>query len=89
MAVTAGGKAAGFQSVTKATDVSRSAFDGEEHVVLEGVRVPIASDVQVYNGDSGAWIDLAAAKGYSYTMTLYYSGTLGGDAKVRVIVVGN
>lgn len=88
LAVTAGGKLAGFQSLTKVTDVSRSAFDGEDYVVLDGVRVPISGDVQVYNDDNDTWIDLAAAKGYSDTLTVYYSGKLGGDAKARVIVVG-
>lgn len=88
MAVTAGGKIAGIRSLTKVDGVSRSAFDGEDYVVLEDIRVPIAGNVQVYNGDNGAWIDLAAARGYADTMTVYYSGTLGGDAKARVIVVG-
>lgn len=88
MAVTAGGKIAGFQSLTKVTDVSRSDFDGEDHVVLEGVRVPVSGEVQVYNGDTGAWIDLATAKGYDDTMTVYYSGILGENGKVRVVVVG-
>lgn len=88
LAVTAGGKAAGFQSLTKVAGVPRSDFDGEDYVVLNGVRVPISGNVQVYNGDTGAWIDLASAKGYSDTLTAYYSGKLGGDAKVRVVVVG-
>lgn len=89
LAVTAGGKLAGFQTLTKVTGVSRSAFDGEDYVVLDGVRVPIADGVQVYNGDNDTWIDLATAKGYDSTITAYYSGTLGGNAKVRVIVVGD
>lgn len=88
LAVTAGGKCAGFQTLTKVDDVPRSAFDGEDYVVLDGVRVPISENVQVYNGDNDTWIDLAAAKGYSDTLTAYYSGSLGGDAKVRVVVVG-
>lgn len=88
LAVTAGGKIVGFQSLTEVTNVSRSAFDGEDYVVLEGFRVPIADDVQVYNEDTGTWIDLAGAKSYSDTLRVYYSGALGGDAKVRVIAVG-
>ncbi|MEA4953938.1 MAG: S-layer homology domain-containing protein [Pseudoflavonifractor sp.] len=86
LAVTADKKIAGLASVTKVADVFRSAFDGKDAVVLNDVRVPIASDVQVYNDDSDQWITLAEAKGYSETLTVYYSGTLGGDAKVRVIV---
>ena len=88
LAVTAGGKIAGFQRLTKVTDVARSAFDGEDYMVLEGVRVPIAGNIQVYNKDNGTWIDLAGAKGYADTLTVYYSGTLGGNAKVRVVTVG-
>lgn len=89
MAVTAGGRIAGFQTLTKVTGVSRSDFDGEDYVVLEGVRVPISDTVQVYNRDNDTWIDLITAKGYSDTMTAYYSGALGGNAKVRVVTVGN
>ena len=88
LAVTSGGKVAGFQTLTKATGVSRSDFDGEDYVVLDGIRVPISDRVQVYNGDNGTWIDLSTAKGYDETLTVYYSGTLGGNAKVRVVVAG-
>lgn len=48
-----------------------------------------ASLNMVYNDDNGTWIDLATAKGYDETLTVYYSGTLGGNAKVRVIAVGD
>ena len=88
LAITAGGKIAGVETLTKVDNVSRSAFDEEDYVVLEGIRVPISDSVQVYNDDNDTWIDLAAAKGYSDTLTVYYSGVLGGDAKVRVIAVG-
>lgn len=88
LAVTPGGKVAGFQTLTEVTGVSRSDFDGEDYVVLDGVRVPISDEVQVYNGDNDTWIDLSTAKGYDETLTAYYSGTLGGNAKVRVIVAG-
>lgn len=88
LAVTAGGKAAGFQSLTKVNDVPRSDFDGEDYVVLDGIRVPIFGSVQVYNEDNDAWIDLATAKGYADTLTVYYSGKLGGDAKARIVTVG-
>ena len=88
LAVTAGGRVAGFQELTKAAGVPRSDFSGE-YVVLDGVRVPISDSVQVYNDDNGTWIDLATAKGYDETLTVYYSGTLGGNAKVRVIAVGD
>lgn len=68
--------------------VARSAFDGEDYAVIDGIRIPIAGNVQIYNADSGQWITLAQAKGYSDTMTVYYSGTLGASAKVRLVVVG-
>lgn len=54
-------------------------------MVLDGVRVPISDEVQVYNADNGTWITLSQAKAYTDTFTIYYSGTLGTDAVVRVI----
>lgn len=86
LAVTAGGEVAGLASLTKVTDVARSDFDGVDAVAVNGVRVPLADELQVYNDDSGQWITLAEAKGYSSALTVYYSGTLGADAKVRLIV---
>ena len=88
LAVTAGGKVAGFQTLTKAADVPRSAFDGNDYVVLDGLRVPISDTVQVYNDDTDTWTDLAGAKGYADVLTVYYSGKPGADAKVRVVVAG-
>ena len=40
----------------------------------------------MYNTDNGQWITLAQAKAYTDTFTVYYSSTLGTDAKVRVIL---
>ena len=88
LAVTAGGKLAGIQSLTRVTEVPRADFDGEDAVVLEGIRVPVSDRVQVYNKDNDTWIDLRTAKGYSDTMTVYYSGKPGADAKVRLVTVG-
>lgn len=88
LAVTAGGKIAGFQTLTKVADVPRSAFDGVDYVVLDGLRVPISDTVQVYNDDTDTWTDLAGAKGYADVLAVYYSGKLGADAKVRVVVAG-
>lgn len=85
VAATSDGKTAGVVTLDKVTGVARSAFDGEDAVVLDGVRVPISDDVQVYNADSGTWTTLSAAKAYTDTFTVYYSGTIGSDAKVRVI----
>lgn len=86
LAVTADNQIAGLASLTKVTGVVHSDFDGEDAVAADGVRVPLASDLQIYNEDSEQWITLAEAKGYSDSLTVYYSGTLGGDAKVRLIV---
>ncbi len=85
VAATSDGRTAGVVTLDKVTDVARSAFDGEDAVVLDGVRVPVSDDVQVYNADSGQWITLGEAKAYTDTFTVYYSGTIGSDAKVRVI----
>ncbi|OUQ25743.1 hypothetical protein B5E80_03915 [Flavonifractor sp. An135] len=85
VAATSDGKTAGVVTLDQVTGVTRSAFDGEDAVVLDGVRVPVSDDVQVYNADSGQWITLSEAKAYTDTFTVYYSGTIGSDAKVRVI----
>ena len=88
LAVPSDEKTAGVVTLEKVTAVSGSAFDGEDAVVPNGVRVPISGDVQVYNSDSEQWTTLSAARAYTGTFTVYYSGALGNDAKVRVIFTG-
>ena len=66
-------------------EISRSAFDGSDAVVLDGVRLPIRDAAEVYNSDTWLWTTLEAAKSYSDTFAVYYSGSLGSDAVVRVI----
>lgn len=85
IAVNGEGKAVSVVTLTQSKDVARSSFDREESVVVDGVRVPISDDVQVYNTDNSTWITLSQAKAYTDTFTIYYSGTLGTDAVVRVI----
>lgn len=85
VAATSDGRTAGVVTLNKAAGVARSAFDGEDAVVLDSVRVPISDEVQVYNSDSGQWITLSEAKAYTDTFTVYYSGSIGSNAKVRVI----
>lgn len=85
IAVDGDGKAVAVVTLSQSNSVARSSFDGEDAVVLNGVRVPISDEVQVYNADNGTWITLSQAKGYTDTFTIYYSGTLGTDAVVRVI----
>ena len=85
IAVSGEGKAVAAVTLSRSRDVARSSFDGEDAVVVDGVRVPISDDVQVYNADNSTWITLSQAKAYTDTFTIYYSGTLGTDAVVRVI----
>ncbi|WP_130868621.1 S-layer homology domain-containing protein [Intestinimonas massiliensis (ex Afouda et al. 2020)] len=86
IAVSGEEKAVAVVTLSQSKDVARSSFDGEDAVVVNGVRVPISDDVQVRNGDNSSWITLPQAKAYTDTFTVYYSGTLGTDAVVRVIV---
>lgn len=85
IAVSGDGKAVAVVTLSQSKGVARSSFDGEEAVVVDEVRVPISDEVQVYNADNGTWVTLAQAKSYTDTFTIYYSGTLGTDAVVRVI----
>ncbi|WP_297211311.1 S-layer homology domain-containing protein [uncultured Flavonifractor sp.] len=85
IAVNGEGKVVAVCTLTQAKDVARAAFDGEEAVVVDGIRIPISEEVQVYNTDNGSWITLAQAKAYAGTFTVYYSGTPGTDAVVRIL----
>lgn len=85
IAVNGEGKAVAAVTLSRSRDVVRASFDGEDAVVVDGVRVPVSDDVQVYNADNSTWITLSQAKAYTDTFTIYYSGTLGTDAVVRVI----
>lgn len=76
IAVSSEGKAVEVVSLKKA-DVSRADFDGEEAVVVEGLRVPVSDGVEVYNQETGRWTTLSAAKSYGAELTVYYSGALG------------
>ena len=78
-------RAVSVVALSQSRGVARSAFDGAETVVIDGVKVPISSQVEVYNTDTGKWITLDQAKAYTDTFTVYYSGTPGTDAVVRVI----
>lgn len=85
IAVNAENKVAGTATLTKAAGITRAAFDGTGAVVVDGMRVPVSDEVQVYNTDTEKWTALSTAKGYADTFTVYYSGTLGTDAVARVI----
>lgn len=86
IAANAEGTVVGTAELTTVRQVSRTDFDGQEAVVADGVQIPVSDRVEVYNSDTGNWITLAQAKAYTDTFTIYYSGTLGVDAVVRVIV---
>ena len=60
IAVSSEGKAVEVVSLKKA-DVSRADFDGEEAVVVEGLRVPVSDGVEVYNQETGRWTTRSAA----------------------------
>lgn len=82
------GKIAGIVTLTTVRNVSRSDLsdlDGTSYVVLDGVRVPISDKVQVYNTSTQQWTTLSVAKSFTDSFTVYYSGKLGEDARVRVI----
>ena len=85
LAHTAAGKVAATVRLTKVGGVARAAFDGTDAVVVDGMRTPVSSGVQVYNAATGAWTALEQAKGFADSFTVYYSGTLGEDAVVRVV----
>ena len=88
IAVTDGEKVTGYCALTKASGVSRSAFDSTDAVVVDGVRVPISGGAEVYNESSDSWgMSVEEAKGYADSFTVYYSGTLGQDAQVRIICI--
>lgn len=79
------GEAVAAAELERSGGISRASFDSADTVVIEQVRVPISEEVQVYHVDSGKWTTLSEAKAYADTFTVYYSGTLGLDAVVRII----
>ena len=85
IAVSSEGKAVSVVTLSEAEGVDQSAFDGLDAVVIDGVRVPISDTAEGYNSDTEQWVTLSQARAYSDTFTVYYSGTLGVDAVVRVI----
>ena len=85
IAVSSEGKAVSVVTLGEADHVSQSAFESLDAVVIGGVRVPISDAAQGYNSDTERWVTLSQARAYSDTFTVYYSGTLGVDAVVRVL----
>lgn len=85
IAVSSEGKAVSVVTLGEADHISQSAFESLDAVVIGGVRVPISDAAQGYNSDTERWVTLSQARAYSDTFTVYYSGTLGVDAVVRVL----
>ena len=67
-----------FDTMSKLSKVSSSAWVGKTAVNYSGRTYEVASDVQCYNADTGKWMeDLDAAKNYGGTMNLYaYDGVI-------------
>lgn len=85
IAVSSEGKAVSVVTLGEADHISQSAFESLDAVMIDGVRVPISDAAQGYNSDTERWVTLSQARAYSDTFTVYYSGTLGVDAVVRVL----
>ena len=85
IAVSSEGKAVSVVTLSEAEGVSQSAFESLDAVMIDGVRVPISDTAEGYNSDTEQWVTLSQARAYSDTFTVYYSGTLGVDAVVRVL----
>ena len=67
-----------FDTMSKLSKVSSSAWIGKTAVNYGGRTYEVASDVLCYNADTGKWMDdLDAAKNYGGTMNLYaYDGVI-------------
>ena len=67
-----------FDTMSKLSKVSSSAWIGKTAVNYGGRTYEVPSDVQCYNADTGKWMeDLDAAKNYGGTMNLYaYDGVI-------------
>ena len=86
IAVTADGKVAALAELTRVAGVSRSDFDGTDYVVVDGLKAPIAHNVQVYNTETEQWTTLEEAKSYASSFTVYYDRTLSDGGQIRIIL---
>ena len=86
IAVSGEGKAVSVVTLTRAAGIPRSDFDGLEAAVVNGVRVPIASEVQVYNTETGQWTTLEDAKSFASSFTVYYDKSPSSGGQIRVIL---
>lgn len=65
--------------------LGRSAFLGTETLVSNGIRIPIASDVSVYDSQYERWISLETALVEYENFVGYYDKTPEDGGKIRVI----
>lgn len=89
------GKATAVVTLTEVKNVARTAFHGSDYVVVNGMQIPIADNVQCYNwttktwfgdGDSTGAEDLADARAFSDNLTIYYDRAPEDGGKVRLVV---
>ena len=76
-----------YTELNSSGEISRSAMDGTDSVVIDGVRVQISDDVMVYNDSTDTWISLTLAMTTTDTFEFLYDQDLGAGGKVRVIVI--
>ncbi len=82
----ASGDVAGTVLLTSAGEASLIAFDGDDTVVINGVRYTIDSDVQVYSEITDTWVSLSVAKTFNTTFECYYDRSIDLGGKIRVII---
>ncbi len=83
---TADGDLADYVILENAGTTTRTAFSGEDDVVLDGIRYEIASDVQVYNDMTGFWTTLTSAKASCSSFECYYDRDPDEGGQIRVIL---
>ncbi len=86
IAVSGEGKAVSVVTLTRAAGIPRSDFDGLEATVVNGVRIPVADEVQVYNTEAKQWTTLEEAKSFASSFTVYYDKSPSSGGQIRVIL---
>ncbi|MGE4484766.1 MAG: S-layer homology domain-containing protein [Oscillospiraceae bacterium] len=79
------GEAAGIIKLSKADGITRSDFDGDDNITIDGVVYPISDDVVVYNDTLETWTTLSAVKAFTDSFTVYYDKTASTGGQIRVI----
>lgn len=71
--------------LTASTAITRTAFDGVDTVVVDGVRFDISDEVHVYNTVTETWTTLEEAKAFSDRFVVYYDRLPDNGGAIRVI----